>query len=575
MKNWLVCVLLCSVLTAHPAMAGEPVTAFVGATLVDGNGGEPLADSVILVRGDRIWKVGTAATLKVPRKAEVVDLAGLWVTPGLVDPHIHFFQSGGLYTRPDVVDLRGTRSYEEECEMVQARLDEWLVRYLASGVTAVVDVGGPFWNFDIRARADESPLAPRVAVAGPLVSTVARPQLDLGDPPIIQVESEEGARELVRRQLEHDPDLIKIWFILPKSGDVQENLPIVQATIDEAHAAGVRVAVHATQLETARAAVQAGAEILVHGIDDQPVDQAFVDLLLDKGTLLTTTLVVYEGYADVLSQRVQLSDVERRLGDPWIIGSWGEMAAGQGEVDPAKIEARRQKLLTRIPTMSANVKTLWDAGVRVNAGTDAGNIGTLHGPAIHRELELLAEAGFTPGEALVAATRNAAMVFAADPPFGTVEAGKLADLLILEADPLADVAHMQRIHRVVLGGRVLDPAEILPPSAEAVVQDQVEAYGARDIEAFLATYAEDAQLIRQASGEIIADGREAMRPIYTDLFDKSPELAITILQRTVSGHMVIDQELVTGARGGKAVRAVAIYEVTDGLIRRVWFLPKE
>ena len=575
MKYWLFCLPLLVLLTVCPVSAAQTVTAFVGATLVDGNGGDPLADSVILVKGERIWKVGTAAKVKIPKKAVVVDVSGLWITPGLVDPHIHFFQSGGLYTRPDVVDLRGTRSYEEECEMVQARLDEWLVRYLASGVTAVVDVGGPFWNFHVRQRANESPLAPRVAVAGPLVSTVARPQLDLGDPPIMQVESPEQARELVRRQLEHKPDLIKIWFILPKSGDVEENLPIVRATIEQAHAAGVRVAVHATQLETARAAVEAGAEILVHSIDDKPVDRAFIDLLVERGTLLTTTLVVYEGYADVLSQSVHLNDVERRLGDPRVIGSWDEMATGAGEVDPAKIEARRQKLLTRSPMMSSNLKALWDAGVLVNAGTDAGNIGTLHGPAIHRELELMAEAGLTPGEILVAATRNAAMVFAADPPFGTVEPGKLADMLILEADPLADVAHMRRIHRVVLGGRVLDPAQILPASAEAVVQGQVEAYAARDIEAFLATYAEDAQLIRQVSGEIIAADREAMRPIYTELFEQSPELAITILRRTVSANLVIDQELVTGARGGKAVRAVAIYEVEDGLIQRVWFLPKE
>ena len=118
----------------------------------------------------------------------------------------------------------------------------------------------------------------------------------------------------------------------------------------------------------------------------------------------------------------------------------------------------------------------------VAAGTDAGNIGTLHGPAIHREFELMAEAGLTPREILVNATKNAAHVFAAEPEMGTIEKGKFADLLVLDADPLVDVANLQRIHRVVKGGMALDPAQILPPSPETVVRRQVEAYNAGDIE---------------------------------------------------------------------------------------------
>ena len=161
---------------------------------------------------------------------------------------------------------------------VEADLEKTFRRYLASGVTSVVDVGGGYWNFEVREMANQQLYAPRTAVAGPLVSTVSRPQMDIGDPPIIEVDSPEMARELVRKQLEYEPDLIKIWFIVPRDGNFTPNLPIVEATIDEAHAAGVRVAVHATQLEAARASVKAGADILVHSVDDEPVDDEFIAL---------------------------------------------------------------------------------------------------------------------------------------------------------------------------------------------------------------------------------------------------------------------------------------------------------
>jgi hypothetical protein len=155
---------------------------------------------------------------------------------------------------------------------------------------------------------------------------------------------------------------------------------------------------------------------------------------------------------------------------------------------------------------------------------------------------------------------------------GTIEQGKFADFLILDADPLADVANLHRIHRVVKGGVVLDPADILPPSPETVVRRQVEAYNARDIEAFLSFYADDVVIRRLPSGEVAWDGKEAMRPRYAKRFSENPGLNCTITERIVHGDWVVDHELVTGVEGRPRVRAVAIYEVRDGLIRNVWFL---
>ena len=570
-------IILVLLLLALPSAANcqsGGVTALVGGDLYDATGRGMIKNATVLIDGNRIKAVGPRADVYIPAGSKVVDVTGKWLTPGLVDTHVHFFQSGGLYTRPDIVDLNHLRPYEKEVADIRERLDGTFKRYLASGITAVVDVGGPLWNFEVRDLAASKVEAPRVAVAGPLISTVSRPQLDLGDPPIIKADTPEDARGLVRLQLEQSPDLVKIWIILPASGDVSENMDVVTAAIQEAHKGGVRVAVHATQLETARAAVLAGADILVHSVDDKPLDEEFIELLKMGKVIYCPTLIVLEGYAEVLGGNTRLLPIEERVGDPFFAGSWSELAAGGAAVSTEKNEARRQRFVARAPVMRANLKAVHEAGVTIAAGTDAGNIGTLHGPSLHREFRLMADAGLSPEEILVSATRNAALVFASDPNFGTVEPGKLADLLVLDANPLEDVANLQRIHRVVKGGRLLDPAVLVPASPISVVQRQVEAYNARDIDAFLSFYASDAVLARHPGGEVIATGSDEMREIYGKLFAESPDLDCNVVKRIALGDMVVDHELVRGHRGRPVVYAVAIYEVKEGLIQRVWFLPK-
>jgi imidazolonepropionase-like amidohydrolase len=444
----LLCVLLCAL---APTSGAERALVISGATLVDGTGAPPVADAVVVVEGNRIVAAGPRAKVPVPNGARVVDARGRWVMPGLVDAHVHFFQSGGIYTRPDVVDLRARVPYTEELARIRRRLPETFRRYLCSGVTAVVDAGGPMWNFEVRDLAARTDLAPRVAVAGPLVSTYAPPALETDDPAIVKVDSPDAARALVRRELARKPDLMKVWFIRRPGQSLEDSTAIVRATVEESHAAGVRVAVHATELETAKAAVRAGCDVLVHSVYDVAVDDEFVALLKERKVLYEPTLVVQEGYAEALGRRVELTGVECECGDPETIASW----AAAPEPNDATA-ARLGRYASAIRVGKANLKRLADAGVAIAAATDAGNIGTLHGPSLHRELELMAEAGLTPMQILVAATRDAARVFSATPAFGTVEPGKLADLLVLDADPLADVRNARRIRLVVKDGRVIE-----------------------------------------------------------------------------------------------------------------------
>lgn len=424
-----------------------------GATLIDVSGGTPVPDSVVVIRGDRIVAAGPRAQVKTPRGAKTIDARGKWIIPGLIDAHVHFFQSGGLYTRPDVIDLRQRVPYAQELENIRKRLPYTFTRYFCSGITSVVDVGGPFWNFEVRDIAARTEAAPRVAVAGPLISTYAPEALKTDDPAIIKVNSAEEALALLRRLLARKPDLIKIWFIRRPDVSLEDATKIVKTVVDESHAAGVRVAVHATQLETAKAAVAAGCDILVHSVFDRAVDDEFVQMVKERGVIYTTTAVVNEGYSEVLGQSVELTDIERECGDPEVIVSWSDLA----KLPPAELpaSARQPRRFTNKAVILGNLKRMVDAGAIVAAGTDAGNIGTLHGPSIHREFELMAEAGLTPMQIIVAATRDAARVFGANPRMGTIGAGKLADLLILEADALADIRNARKIRTVIKSGRIV------------------------------------------------------------------------------------------------------------------------
>ena len=449
-----------AVLAAAPRPARAEGVAIVGATVVDGSAA-PLPDVVVLIRGDRIEAVGSRARVALPKGITIVDGRGKWVIPGLIDAHVHFFQSGSPYTRPDVVDLRTLRPYEREIALLKAALPRTFARYLMCGVTSVVDAGGPFWNFEVRDTAARAAMAPRVAVAGPLISTVDRPQLDLGDPPIIKTATPEEARALVRRELARKPDLMKVWFVFRPGDDLAAGKALVTATVDEARKGGVRTAVHATELETARAAVEAGADVLVHSVFDKPVDGAFVELLKRRGVVYIPTLFVRMGYGLVLTGAFTPTPAERRWADPDVLATFHEVK-GRPELSSWK---GRPVSAEQAQVASDNLKRLAEAGVTIAAGTDAGNIGTLHGPSIFRELRLMADAGLTPREVLASATAGGARVMGRAGELGAVAPGKLADLLILDRDPLADVSNLEAIHRVVKGGRVFTPEELARAAA--------------------------------------------------------------------------------------------------------------
>jgi imidazolonepropionase-like amidohydrolase len=437
---------------ASTLIARQPgdVIVIQGATVITGTGRPSIRNAAIVIEAGQIRAIGPRAEVRVPSPAQTIDARGKWVIPGLIDAHVHFGQSGGLYTRPDIIDLRKWRPYEKELEWIKQRLPFTFERYLLSGITGVVDCGGPMWNFDMRDIASHTKRAPRVAVAGPLISTYAPPALPTNDPDVIKANSPAEARELVRRQLDRKPDLIKIWFIRRPGDNFDQEVQIVSAAIDESKSHKVRVAVHATELETAKAALRAGADILVHSVTDRLVDTEFINLVKSRDILYMTTLFVEDGYRQVFDQQVSLTDIERKLGDPEVIATWSELA----KIPPNEIPGGIPRIPApqKRPVAYDNLMLLESAGVRVVGATDAGNIGTLHGPSLHREFELMAAAGMRPMDIIVSATKNAAAVMGKQDEAGTLERGKFADLVILDADPLMDIKNTRKIFKVMKAG---------------------------------------------------------------------------------------------------------------------------
>src|SRR6266576_2804709 len=462
MKIRVALVLAFSLLSA--ALRAEKIS-LVGATVINPADGKVLPNATVVINGDKIERVSMgkqdAATL-----GKQIGCVGKFILPGYIDTHVHLFQSADLFTRPDGADFNSVRPYKEEVAWIKSHVDDVFARYIRSGITSVVDVGGPMWNFEVRKKANATAKAPRVAVAGPLISSVSREKLDLGDPPIVKIDTPDQAREFVRKLAEQKPDLVKIWYIVDKEHQVESFRPIVRATIEESHTHKIRGAVHATELETARAAVEEGADVLVHSVTDKPVDDAFVKLLRDRHVILCPTLVVFERYGRTFSHQLNLTTEEQKWGNPEVVASLDVTKIPQDKLPDrvktalADPKAALDKINKTYEVALPNLKKLEDAGVTIAAGTDAGNIGTIHGPALFREFQLMKEAGLTNMQILQSATANAAKLFGGDvgAHIGKIENGYFADLIILNSNPVDDIAHASDIDAVIKNG-VIYPAD--------------------------------------------------------------------------------------------------------------------
>jgi imidazolonepropionase-like amidohydrolase len=450
-----------AVIAAADLRAQQPI-ALVGATVHSGDGSPPIANGIVVVRGAKIEAIGAADTTKIPDGAQRVDLAGKHVTPGLIDTHVHYSQTGWADGRPDAANVRERFPYEQAMADNQAHPERFHRAFLHAGVTAVFDVGGYPWTLQLAAKTENDPLAPHVAAAGPLLATWD-PKLSLPDAVqfVFPTTPDEG-RTAVKAHRAAGSVAIKFWYVVREGGDVAKWSPVLRAIGDEAKAAGLPLIVHATTLDSAKDAVAAGAKLLVHSVEDRPVDDDFVRACVAAGTFYCPTLTVRAGYRMLYAAKAndevlaQLDTVHPTVAErvratstlsprnPAVLANVDRMLARQGE------------------TMAANLRALRDAGVRIVLGTDAGNPLTLHGPSVFVELEAMAAAGMTPAQVLVAATRDAAAAMGRGDDLGVLAKGRVADLLVLPDDPERDVRAFRGVTHVMRAGALHERKALLP-----------------------------------------------------------------------------------------------------------------
>jgi imidazolonepropionase-like amidohydrolase len=532
----------------------------------------------VLVMDGKIVSVEKDRMYKLPGTTQVIEGTGKYLIPGLVDAHIHFFQSGGIYARPDAIDLRKFRPYSEEIKWTHDNMEDLLRRYLSAGITNVIDVGSSYSFLQQRDSFATKTWSPSIKMTGPLLTTWVPDQYkNLGnDAPFVEMTNESVTRAAVRDQLALNSDFIKIWYIVfgkDVEAGARKNLALVQAAIDEAHKNNKRVAVHATERITAQLAVEAGADFLVHSVDDEILPDAFVQLLKQKKTVLCPTLIVAGNYRKVFGDHYHFSTDELNLANPETLGSiidypLPDTSKANPMIRAIQTPAQKQNMALADSIMAANLKKLVDGGVIIATGTDAGNTGTQHASSYYTELQAMQKAGLSLWHLLEASTINGAKAMGEEKTWGSIAPGKVANMVLLNRNPIDSLSNWKDIDWVINKGAAFQPDSVITYSAVNLVQQQLNAYNAHDLEAFLEPYAEDVELYNFPD-KLFAKGKQKMREEY-QFVKEVPTLYCRLVNRVVQGNMVIDHEEVWFG-GGKPVYAVAIYVIEKGKIKRVYF----
>jgi imidazolonepropionase-like amidohydrolase len=417
-----VVLLLVALLAAAPEPADPSgVKAFLGSRLFVGTGEAAIEDAVLLVREGRVEAVGPRTRIQVPPNAERVDLTGRTVMPGLVNAHGHVGETQGLRSGPEL--------YSAENVARQLGL------YARYGITTVFSLGG---DQDAGFRERDQAKKP----------TLDRARLHVAGP-VIVAETPEEAWRRVDELAAKKPDLVKIR-VDDNLGTAAKMPPAVyQAVIDQAHKHGLKVAVHVYYLDDAKGVLRAGADFIAHSVRDRAVDDELVGLLKARDVCLCPTLMrevstfVYESepefFADPFFQREADTAVLATLRDP-------------KRQEEMRTSRSAQTYKTALQTASRNLKTLVNAGVRIAMGTDSGPPARFQGYFEHLELELMAKAGLTPRQVLLSATGDAARCMGVSGSVGTLQAGALADFVVLTGNPLDDVRQTRTIQSVWIGG---------------------------------------------------------------------------------------------------------------------------
>jgi imidazolonepropionase-like amidohydrolase len=440
--KWVMVLIFCGALAACPragAQAKPQQIVLKGARLIDGTGRPAIENSVLVIEGDHVVAAGSAGSISIPKDAVVRDVSGKTIMPTLVNLHGHLGLSSngadsaaGHYTQENVV--------------------KQLNKYLAYGVGTVASFGqdeDPIYSVRDAQRAGTLGGARLYTAGHGFIEYTGKtyPNDDRYRP-----QNPEEARADVRELAMHHPDYIKMWVDDNLGHGTKIPPPVYQAIIDEAHKQHIRVFAHEFYLADAKALLAAGLDGFAHSIRDQPVDDELIKAMKARNVFLIPTLVrdeVLFAYADNvpwLKDPFFLAGLEP--GALAIIRSPENIEKGSKDPDIAKYRAGLQMA-------KKNLKTLSDGGVKIAFGTDSGIPTRFPGYFEHRELQLMVEAGLTPMQAITAATATNAEILGGAKQFGTLQAGKKADFMVLDANPLEDIHNTEKLSAVWQSGKTV------------------------------------------------------------------------------------------------------------------------
>lgn len=394
-------------------------TAFVGATIIDGTGGESIVNGVLVLKNEKVVAVGSKDDISIPDQAEKIDVTGKTIIPGLINGHGHVGEvkgiEGGHYSKENLI--------------------ENLEIYARYGITTVVSLGGDKEEaVNLRQVNSSFPGSrARLYIAGKVITgkTPEEAEVDI----------------IANHAMGVDFMKIRVDDNLGTSDKMPEE--VYRAVINRSHELGYQIATHMYGLEDARKLLEAGSDLLAHSIRDVRVDDAFVALIKEKGV----------GYCPTLTRELSTfvyEDTASFFSDPFFLREY-DAAVIEPLKDPSRQEQVRnsrsaQIYKAQLPVAYANLKTLSDQGVPIIFGTDSGVPTRFMGYFEHLEIEMMSDAGMTPMEILVSATKNVAEYLRLE-DLGTLEEGNWADFLVLDADPLADIRNWRKISQVFIGGK--------------------------------------------------------------------------------------------------------------------------
>jgi len=399
--------------------------AIIGATLIDGTGQSPLRDAVVLVEGDKISAVGTRFTLPIPDGATILDATGRTLLPGMIDCHVHVYTTGFSPIAPkgDELAYAGIVAANNLRSALQA------------GTTVARDLASGHVGIALRTAIERNVwIGPRLYVCGRGIcmtgghgSGGAR-----GGIGVHEVNGPTAIRTAIREERKAGADLIKV-LTSHRSPHAEYSQVELNAAVDEAHRLGMKIAVHAANFVTTRMAVEAGFDTIEHGIE---IDADSARGMAEKGIILVSTLWVlhdiYQETQAIKKRYEQIGEYEQHPNHAWL----EETLPVYRHIHAALPETMR---------------LMREHGVRIAAGTD--NVrASAPFVAMADEAKYLVDFGLTPMEAIEAVTRVGAEAIGVEDQLGTVEAGKFADLILVDRDPLSDINVLKDVSWVMKGG---------------------------------------------------------------------------------------------------------------------------